>query len=60
MTVIELKEMVNQIDSNLDNYEVFNGQVNPETNQLVKANAIISTWFDTTNSQFVFLDNLSQ
>jgi len=59
MTVIELKEMVNQIDSNLDNYEVFNGQVNPETNQLVKANAIISTWFDTTNSQFVFLDNLS-
>jgi hypothetical protein len=60
MTVIELKEMVNQIDSNLDNYEVFNGQVNPETNQLVKVNPIISTWFDTPNSQFVFLDNLSQ
>jgi len=58
MTIAELKQVLNQLDTSFDDYEIFNGECDLETNQLIKQNPIIADWFNNVNKHYVLLDQL--
>ena len=58
MTILELKERLNNLDASFDDWEILNGEYSFETNQLVKQNQIIADLYDSANKHYVLLDQL--